>query len=431
MTWINLDNIDIIQFRKGYKPPEFHDIIKYSRDARFMYPRVIEPLSSSFQNKRELINFFNRYLYRFGLENNITDITRYSYMPGPGEIRPTHVVLRYDLFTGQVNDTKILKNDDTSPVSEQVVLKIVNSKYGYQEYRKQQKLHEVGYPTPKTFYYCNYFTDIQDIVKDTKGKIRTGEIDWLLSFLREIETGKRLFSDLKQIENNKRITLILNRLKNFVSQRDFSLFTKFLEDLENLNEGIYDGLEFKGFFFMDYISGSFSFEQILFDILGGKRLEKESGAFKILPFRPFFNAENIINDVIDLIMRLWDLGECHNDLKGEHLIYNFNKREWNVIDWGELVGGSKGRDLAILLADTNAFIEDRCKFNVMYSRKLPDKMDIMLKLKERILNNRDQFWDTFLKLFAERISSNVFRDAYKILKSRNLTFQALKLEPYF
>ncbi|MBD3186187.1 hypothetical protein GF325_05110, partial [Candidatus Bathyarchaeota archaeon] len=353
MPWINLDAIDVIQFRRGYKPEEFHDIIKYSRDAKFMFPRVIEPLSCSFQNSEDLHDFFNMYNYRFGLESEVTKITRRSYMPGPGEIRPTHVVLRYDIET--IKEVQPDHDSFHQDFSEQVVLKIVNSQYGYQEYRKQQKLFELGYPTPETFYYCNYFTDIQDIIKEMDRKLSDTDLThWFLGFLRDIEVGNRLFSELKDPEVNKQMRLLVKDATRGTSGTAAQLLSRFIEDLENLNDGVFDGLEFKGFFFMDYLSNALSFELILFDILGGKKMEKASGAMNILPYRPFFHAENIINDVIDLIIELWELGECHNDLKGEHLLFDFKNYEWTVIDWGELVGGSKGRDLAVLLADTNA-----------------------------------------------------------------------------
>ncbi|MHA1681636.1 MAG: phosphotransferase [Promethearchaeota archaeon] len=434
MPWINLDTIDLIKFRKGYKTEDFHDLIIYSRDAKFMYPRVIEPLSCSFQNKEQLISFFNMYGYRFGLDEPVSGITRRSYMPGPGEIRPTHVVLRYDIQTINrvMRDVTIANTTTTNTknhFSEQVVLKIVNSKYGYQEYRKQQKLFELGYPTPQTFYYCNYFTDIEDILKNNHENLPYKS--WFQDFLRDIEIGKRLFSELKRPDNKARIQGVINDQLQGAGEGDKQLLLRFKEDLDNLDDGIFNGLEFKGFFFMDYLANALSFEIILFDILGGKHMEKASGAINVLPYRPFFNAENIINDVIDLIIELWELGECHNDFKGEHLLFDFKNHEWTVIDWGELVGGSRGKDLAVLLADSNAFVEDRCKFNIMFGRKKAGIHEELLKMEREILKRNSEFWDVFLNKLAERASSSVFKEAHRILQGRKLTFQASKLEPYF
>jgi len=422
VPWINLNNINLIEFRRGtYKPPEYHDIIKYSRDARFIYPRVIEPLSCNFQMKDEIRDFFKKYSYRFHIKPDISDVIPFSFMPGPGEIRPTHVVLRYDLIS------------ESRDILGQAVLKIVNSKYGYQEYRKQQKLYNLGYPTPEPFYYCNYFTDFQDIFKN-KNDIRDPDAwRWISSLLREIETGIRLFSDLKKHENNVRIQDFIKKELENVDEDDRFILTKFLDDLQNIEDGIFDGLEFKGFFFMDYIEHSLSFEMITFDLLGGMEMEKKSNCLKLMHPRPILDENVIIEDVVDLILRLWNLDTCHNDLKGEHFLYDIKKQAWNVIDWGELVGGSKGKDLAVLLADTNSFIQDRCNFNLMFGRKQKSEKiyEDLLEMERKIMINSDHFWNLFLDHLGKKIKPEIFKEAATIIKSRSMSFNSEKLKKYY
>mgnify|MGYP006293511615 CR=1 FL=1 len=434
MTWINLENIPLIQFRKGYKPPEYHDKIVYSRDAKFMYPRVIEPLARNFQKKEDLINFYNMYDYRFNLKESVADIVPYSYMPGPGEIRPTHVVLRYDIKSEKDSMSFPPNNEMMDSISqnysESVVLKIVNSKYGYQEYRKQQRLYELGFPTPETFYYCNYFTDVQDILSESKNIILQPEIEWFLEFTREIELNERFFNELKKKENNERMrNLVINEMK-VTNGQERLLLERFLDDLNNLGEGLFDGLEFKGFFFMDYLENSLSFEFILFDLLGGKELERASGAEQILPYRPDLNKKHIIKGLISRISEMWEL-VSHNDFKGEHLLYDYKNDEWFVIDWGELVGGSKGKDLAVLLADTNAFIQDRIKFNKMYGRKISASQEHLGNIGNQILKRNDRFWKDFLQELSLLVDETIFEDAYEILKKRRLSFDAEIVKRFF
>ncbi|MBD3187096.1 hypothetical protein GF325_09730 [Candidatus Bathyarchaeota archaeon] len=54
-----------------------------------------------------------------------------------------------------------------------------------------------------------------------------------------------------------------------------------------------------------------------------------------------------------------------------------------------------------------------------------------MQIQDNILEKNSMFWDTFLEKLGERIPSMVFKEAHEILKGRNLSFQAGKLEPYF
>lgn len=419
MPWINLDKIPAAEFRKGYKPPDYHDIIIFSKDGRFMFPRVIQPGNFNLQTKADIVSFYDTHKEQFGIPpaERVTRASCYSFLPGPGEVRPTHVVLRHTLY----NDANRL---------ERAVLKVVNSRHGYREYRRQQDFHERGYPTPRPFLYVNYFTDLIYHLRDKGRRSLHVEIPAILGFLREIETCKRPFDDLKNPDTRARFTAVLAKVRTAAAQKDVPMLTRYIEDLNALQDGIFDGLEFKGFFFMDFIEKTLSFEQILFDVLGGKDLERESGAIHVLPWRPDFDAEFLIHDVTELILRLWNMGQCHNDFKGEHLLYNFLANKWMVIDWGELVSAGYGQDLAVLMADTNAFIEDRCKFNRMYGRKAGASSKAIENIQATIMERSSRFWDSFLARLAEHISSTTMRDAYKILRNRQLSFHAEKLAPY-
>jgi len=44
-----------------------------------------------------------------------------------------------------------------------------------------------------------------------------------------------------------------------------------------MDDGFFSGLEFKGFFFMDFIEKTLSFEQMLFDSLAGGRWRRRVG----------------------------------------------------------------------------------------------------------------------------------------------------------
>lgn len=94
MPWINLEKIPAAEFRRGYKPADYHDIIVASRDSKFMFPPVIQPFNLNLQDNAEIVKFFNMNRNKFHFKDHLTALSRYSFMQGPGEIRPTHVVLR-------------------------------------------------------------------------------------------------------------------------------------------------------------------------------------------------------------------------------------------------------------------------------------------------------------------------------------------------
>ncbi len=198
-----------------------------------------------------------------------------------------------------------------------------------------------------------------------------------------------------------------------------------------MDDGFFSDLEFKGFFFMDYIEKALSFEQMLFDSLGGRKMEEASGSIENFPYRPEYDPEFLIHDVIELILSLWNIGECHNDMKGEHFLYDFKNKRWNFIDWGEFVSSGVGQDLAVFLADNMAFIQDRCKFNILYGRKQGRDNELLLRMERSILDQNSIFWDIFLDRICKMIPAAKIRDAYDILRRRNLTFQSSKLLSYF
>ncbi|HME52894.1 MAG TPA: phosphotransferase [Candidatus Lokiarchaeia archaeon] len=417
MPWINIEKIPTAEFRRGYKPPEYHDIIIASRDSKFMFPRVIEPINFNLHDKAELISFFNDNKATFDFKRDITSITRYSFMPGPGEIRPTHVVLRYNLYNQEA-------------IQKQVILKIIHS-FGFQEYDRQLKFYTAGYPTPKPFLFFNYFTDLELLLKRKNESLHDLDLAAIIDFLKDIELRKKSFSEYYSASNKQKTTNMLNWLKGISTGDEIALLDRYNEDLESIDDGFFDGLEFNGFFFMEYIEKTLSFEQMLFDSLGGRKLEESSGAMENFPFRPEYDPGFIMQQVIDLILRLWNMGECHNDMKGEHFLYDFKNKRWNVIDWGELVSAGVGQDLAVFLADNTAFIQDRCKYNILYGKKKGANIKQLKRMEHSILEQNSVFWDIFLDKICTKISASAIRDAYHILSNRNLTFQADKLKRYF
>ncbi|NMC07558.1 MAG: hypothetical protein GYA24_20260 [Candidatus Lokiarchaeota archaeon] len=418
MPWINIEKIPAAEFRRGFKPTDYHDIIVASRDAKFMFPPVIQPTNFNLQDKGDIINFFNSNRNKFNLKDEVTSISRYSFMPGPGEIRPTHVVLRYNLH----RDERLV---------DQVVLKVVHPKFGFQEYVRQKKFYDAGYPTPKPYLFINYFSDLELLLREKNLVLEDLDVITLLDFLRDVELAKKPFSAYYAGANKLKTMNILEWLKGVSSETETTTINRYEEDLTNMDDGFFSGLEFKGFFFMDFIEKTLSFEQMLFDSLGGRRMEEASGAMDILPFRPEYDPEFLLHDVIDLILRIWNIGECHNDMKGEHFLYDFKNKRWNVIDWGELVSAGVGQDLAVFLADNTAFIQDRCKFNIIYGKKQGKDVEQLQRMESSILQQNSVFWDIFLDRVCKKISASMIRDAYHILRRRNLTFQADKLQAYF
>ncbi len=418
MPWINIEKIPAADFRRGFKPAEYHDIIVASRDAKFMFPPIIQPFDLNLQDNAEIVKFFNKNHEWFDFDGNVNTLSRYSFMPGPGEIRPTHVVLRYNLQHQDQQENK-------------VVLKIVHPKYGFQEYARQKKFYDAGYPTPKPYLFINYFSALGALLREKNRELEDLDVIAFLDFLRDVELAKRPFSAYYAPAYKKKIVDILDWLKPISSTSEVALINRYKEDLANMDDGFFSGLEFKGFFFMDFIEKTLSFEQMLFDSLGGWKMEEESGAIDILPVRHAYDPEFLLHDIIDLMLRLWNMGECHNDMKGEHFLYDLKNKRWNIIDWGELVSAGIGQDLAVFLADNNAFIQDRCKFNIIYGRKQGRNIELLQRMEKAILEQNSVFWDIFLARVCKMIPAQPIQDAYHILRRRNLTFHAAKLHSYF
>jgi len=171
LPWINLDTIPAAEFRHGYKPADYHDIIIASRDSQFMFPSVIQPSNFNLQNKAELVQFFNKNGDKFNFKKEITALSRYSFMPGPGEIRPTHIVLRYNLY-------------HESQLADQVVLKIVHPKFGFQEYARQKMLYDIGYPTPRPYLFLNYFSDLEAMLRKKNQALKDLDVRYQSSSYR-------------------------------------------------------------------------------------------------------------------------------------------------------------------------------------------------------------------------------------------------------
>ncbi len=457
--WINLDKIDLALFRKseGYTPEGHFTNIQYHRDSQFIFPtKYIPPLNWNIMDNMSVIKFFNGHR-EFHLPEKVMWVNKYSFIPGPGEIRPTHNIWRYDLFPRQPMSTPAVfqgdfadfhrhyKGADYVDPLKQVVLKAVNPKYGYQEYRKQRDLIKKGFPTPNVYHYETYFSPIMmgfvNIINQPHHVLQR-QCRWAYDFVNQLEQNEKNFVEFEN--ETRRFRLLLQSLEEhdeFVKTHKQARknLARYMEDFEDIRAVTDDGnRSLKGYFTMDYWSGLTSFERILFDLLGGRKLETYSRFISLLDQPPVFNGPEVAKAVVEIITRLWDLGVTHNDLKGEHVVYENNLDTWGMIDWGELTPGTPGKDLALFLKDSTDFIHHRILFNRRFlKRTFKDKYGEDFTKQSRnyrrvkanfdrvsreITHNEPLFWRYFLKKMAEKAGKDVLLDAIEIGLSRNLKF---------
>ncbi|MHA1733606.1 MAG: phosphotransferase [Promethearchaeota archaeon] len=459
--WINLDLIDVVKFRKpdGYTPEGHFTNIQYHRDAQFIFPtRYIQPLNWSLMDNEDACKFFNGHP-EFGIPEGVEVrwVNKYAFIPGPGEIRPTHVLWRYDAFPREPMPTpavfrgdydafrKEYRGDDFTFPLKQVVLKAVNPKYGYQEFRKQRKLVGEGFPTPRVYHYETYFSPIMlglvNIINQPRHPLQK-QCRWAYDLINKLEHDEKTFAEFE--EETHRFRVLLGALEagdeylrdHKQARKNLARYIDDFEDVNALTDGGRKAL--KGYFTMDYWPGLVSFERILFDLLGGRKLETYSRSIRLLDRPPVFRGPEVAREVVDVVNRLWSMGETHNDLKGEHVVFDEKTGLWGMIDWGELTPGSPGKDLALFLKDSADFIRHRVLFNRRYLRKTfrdkwGEKFDASSphyhkarlnfeRVTRDIFHNEALFWRFFLREMAARVGAQVLRDAAEIGQSRNLTF---------
>jgi hypothetical protein len=258
-----------------------------------------------------------------------------------------------------------------------------------------------------------------------------GQCRWAYDFIQKLEKSEKSFAEFG--EETRTFIHLLDALEQY----DVSLATnkqarknlaRYKEDFQDIQALTDNGKKvLKGYFTMDYWCGLASFERLLFDTLGGRKLETYSQSIRLLDTPPVFTGREIVEAVVKIITDLWNLGETHNDLKGEHVVYNSMEKTWGMIDWGELVKGTQGKDLALFLADSSDFVHNRVLFNKRYLRKTfqekygetfdPNsphygkaRMNFR-RVSQDIFDTEGLFWDGFLTKMAEVAGSDVLREA--------------------
>ncbi len=452
--WLDLDKIDPARFHRGYVPEGYFTNIQYTRDASFIFPFGFTGGQQIVNNER-MLDFFRTHAREHRLEQAPAWIKKYGFLLSPGEIWPTHQVFRYDLFAkkppmgtppvfdGDYEDFEhgnYHRTEFLHPL-QQVVLKIVNPKYGQEEFAKQRRLYDAGFPTPRVYQFRS--SPYEDLKNFLAGLIqenpysREKQWQWAWKFLDTCETGENPIEAFPT--EKQRLLAILSRLDS----SDGTGQDEFLRDLEDATEiDQLPEVRLKGFFTMEFWILS-SFERHLFDILGGRKLETASGVLRFLDAPPLISAHELIEEVTKLLVRLWhDLGETHNDLKGEHVVFNWNTKGWGMIDFGELgtVGdpdsrGSPGKDLALFLKDCRDFIRQRLAFNTRffktYQKKWDDYSDPFAHAfsvmdpqaqKVEIWANEQHFWERFLLKIETRIGREILEEAVIVGRARRLDF---------
>ncbi len=450
-NWLNLDKIDLLKFRRteGYIPPGYHTHIAFFQDANFIFPtKFIQPLNWKLTDNADILKFFNGHKTEYSIPQPKW-VNKYAFLPGPGEIRPTHILFRYDLFDRQPMDTPVVFNgnfeqyqkkyqgpDFITPIK-QIALKVVNPNYGYQEFRRQRDLVKKGYYTPRVYTYETYFSPLMlgllNIINRPRHPLQ-GQCRWAFDYIQKLERSEKTFTEFEEE------TRIMIKILEALDESDETLkdnkqgrknLARYREDFHDIDAVTDSGRKvLKGYFTMDYWGGLTSFERILFDTLGGRKLETYSHSIRLLDAPPIFNGREIVDAVVKVITDLWTLGETHNDLKGEHVVWNAIEKKWGMIDWGELVKGSPAKDLALFLADSSDFVYNRVLFNKRYLRKtFQEKYSETFdptsphyskaranvrRVTQDIFRTEGLFWDGFLTKMREVAGSDVLKEAAEL-----------------
>ncbi len=379
MPWINLENIDVSIFLKGdYVPPNYHAPLTRV-DLRYLFPNREYEIALNLMNDTEIKNYFkdNKKGFQLSEDDDIDDwaFEKSAYMPGPGNRRPTNSVLRY------------LRN--SSPFNAYVA-KVGNYLSGITEFQKQKDLFEIGIPTPKPFLIdngalLNFVNNIMDFLNK---KLKSNSIS-----TEEYKQATKLFDDLL----NRKIELL--HLKSFLKREIFDSTIGENEAAEALKDYLRGkNLQFASILWMEF-KFSTSFEDLLYNILGGDRLDQETGTSEIYKEPTVLPRKDLTTKIPQLLNKMWSI-TTHNDLKGEHIRWDQTKNanRFILIGWGTSGGGTLEfvpQDLGVLLYDVTMFIIERSLFSKKFKHQINNP--IALRIEKEILSELEDFWSGFLQ----------------------------------
>lgn len=405
MPWINLDNIDINQFLRGdYIPPNYHAPISRV-DLRYLFPHREYEISIDVMDNERVKNYFKEHNSQFLIshEEEIDNwvIEKAAYMPGPGNRRPTNSILRY------------LRKD--APFFAYVA-KVGYYSAGVKEFEKQKDLYEIGFPTPKPFFWDNgaLLKFIDGLISFLNFKLKNNSIS--------LEDYKETMRIINYILNNKEELIYL---KSHLKRDVFTDSAADNEAVELLNDYLKGrNLQFASILWMEF-KFSTSFEELLYNILGGRQLDEETGTIELYNEERVLPWEDLTKKIPELLNKLWSL-TTHNDLKGEHIRWDEtnNANRFIMIDWGTSGGGTIEyipRDLGILLYDVTMFIVERSLFSRKFKQKIHDSESI--KLEKEILSKLEDFWYEFLlNIDSNSLNSEVVDDTLKFLEPKKIEY---------
>jgi hypothetical protein len=380
LPWINLDDIDLKKFIQGdYIPPNYFSPLTRI-DLRYLFPNREYELAINLISNETVKDYISDHRESFSLPKAVDisqwDVEKSAYMPGPGNRRPTNSILRY-----------IVKGEPSFAY----VAKVGNYQAGRVEFVKQKQLYEMGFPTPRPFYwengaFTNFFKGLHDFLTD---KFKKKEIS-----AEDYNRTKQLFDSI--VNEDEELYVIKNKL----NQKLFDDKTGDHDEAEMIQE-FYKGkkLQFASILWMEF-KLSVSFEVLLYNLLGGQELDTETGTIEIIPAyeTTILPQDELITKIPALLNQLWKI-TTHNDLKGEHIRFDQtnNANQFIMIDWGTGGGGTIEyipRDLGILLYDVTSYIIERTLFSRKFKYKLQDPR--AQAIEHRILSYLEDFWYQFL-----------------------------------
>ncbi|NHI94179.1 MAG: hypothetical protein EAX96_16935 [Candidatus Lokiarchaeota archaeon] len=399
MPWINLDLIDLKQFMRGqYVPPNYHTTLSRT-DLRYLFPNREYEISTNLMNNEIARNYINKYKDFFLIPENENvnewNLEKSAYMPGPGNRRPTNSILRF-----------LVKDKPHTAY----VAKIGNYLAGRAEYEKQKMLFNMGFPTPRPFYWDNdafigFFKGLYHFLnhKLENNSISTEDYD---------ETNKIFESILSEKEE-------LYVLKQKLKKEVFSDSLGDFDEVEMLSD-YFSGkkLQFASILWMEF-KFSYSFELLVYNIFGGIELDDYTGTIQYVLDSPLISEKELCTQVPELINKLWGI-TTHNDLKGEHIRFDQTNHanQFILIDWGTPGGGTMdhiSRDLGILLYDVTSFINERALFSRKFTHKVKDKK--ALSIEQKILSRLEDFWFEFLNnIKPDYLNEGVINKILKLLE---------------
>jgi len=401
MPWIDLDKIDLNKFMRGnYTPPNYYNPLSRT-DLRYLFPNREYEISLNIMDNEIIKNYFDKYRSFFLIPDTTKiedwNLEKSSYMPGPGNRRPTNSVIRY-----LIKDQPFLA----------YVAKIGNYLAGKEEFEKQEQLYQLKFPTPRPFYWENgaFIDFFKGLFHFLNHRLGNNAIS-----AEEYNEITRTFDSI--LAEKEELYVIKQKLK----KEYFSNNTGDFDEVEMLLD-YWDGekLQFASILWMEF-KFSTSFEVLIYNAFGGKELDNQTGTSEFMLETPTLKEKVLINEIPKLIDQLWKI-TTHNDLKGEHIRYDqtHNVNEFIMIDWGTPGGGTKEyfhRDLGILLYDVSSFVIERGLFSRKFTHQLKDPK--ALEIERDILSQLEDFWSQFLaKMDTNNLNKEVIERILKLLERK-------------